>query len=1195
MTLLAAVLCSLAVAADLGAVPRASAGSLSLKGNTVATSPGQWTWAGGPDRIAEVERVGVYGTKGVTAPENVPGARSGAATWVDTSGNFWLFGGRGFARHALLGTLNDLWKWDGASWTWVSGSDTYGRRGTYGEKGVAAPGNEPGARSDAVSWIDSAGNLWLFGGYGRDSASSYNVSLSDLWKWDGSDWTWVSGPIVGSRQGVYGTLGVAAPENCPGARYGATHWSGGDGSFWLFGGNGYGMSQYSSGLLNDLWKWNGSAWSWMGGSSGVNQPGVYGTKGIANPANVPGGRRNASANVSPDGTILLFGGYGQSVSGSGYLNDLWRWDGAEWIWVNGSDVPNQPGVYGTRGVPAPENVPGAREGSVAWMDGTGRFFLLGGFYSPTSNSWASLSDLWMWNGAGWVWVGGTSTPNQTGSYGVRGVPAAGNEPGARNGASAARDALGGVYVFGGDGASSTGSIGALNDFWRWNGSEWAWLSGTNGATLVGVYGTKGLANPTSHPGARRGAVTWLTANGETWLFGGHGYSAAGLGYLNDLWRWDGSSWTWMSGTNLEDQPAISGTKGIPAAENVPGARAWGVSWADSAGNLWLFGGRTPDVYDDGLLNDLWRWDGTNWTWVSGSLSPWKQGIYGTKGVPAPSNVPGSRSELTAWADATGNFWLFGGYGMAGGWFGDLNDLWRWDGTNWTWMHGSNDTDDSGSGGVLGEPSATNTPAARTGAIGSAAPDGTAWVHGGASGDHWLMDDLWRWDGTYWTRMSGTGTYFANGVYGEKGVAAPGNRPGARAWGASWADARGHFWLFGGSRSFGAGVYLNDLWRWDGVNWTWMSGSDAANASGVYGVAGTPAAGNSPGARDTAFAWKGNDGNFWIMNGFGADSAGVAGRLADLWAYEPPACSPPSATITAPDWILEGSGSHSASVANAGDGFTYEWTITGGTIDGAGNPGGHDLSYRRRVERRPRRRRSKGRLRHIPGEDDPRRSLSPAGGRPERLECRPGQLGRPRLRNLLRDLLLGALRARNLGHAVRISGTELSFRRVGGRRMLRDGILCRHDERIDDGLCHFPPEGGRGFLPSEPLPHRRHAQPGWPLRRSRTRSGRFALFHSRRNVRCPGRRSGGRAERDGHRADGRRLAHTLPGNGPGTGHGRRVVRDRENASEQRDDGSRRRSPVSPRSSGDRHRGPDPRRQRLLPLTGRSRSRSSGQRS
>src|SRR5512140_1948944 len=99
-------------------------------GGLTTTSPGQWTWAGGPDRIAEVERVGVYGTKGVAAPANVPGARYGSTTWADASGNFWLFGGRGYARHALIGTLNDLWKWNGSTWTWVSGLDSYGRRGT---------------------------------------------------------------------------------------------------------------------------------------------------------------------------------------------------------------------------------------------------------------------------------------------------------------------------------------------------------------------------------------------------------------------------------------------------------------------------------------------------------------------------------------------------------------------------------------------------------------------------------------------------------------------------------------------------------------------------------------------------------------------------------------------------------------------------------------------------------------------------------------------------------------------------------------------------------------------------------------------------------------------------------------------------------------------------------------------------------
>ncbi len=110
------------------------------------TSPGQWTWAGGPDLVSESERLGVYGTKGVPAPENVPGARYGAAAWVDGSGSFWLFGGRGLVRNSGAGVLNDLWKWDGAIWTWVSGSAAYGSLGVYGERGVAAPGNVPGAR-----------------------------------------------------------------------------------------------------------------------------------------------------------------------------------------------------------------------------------------------------------------------------------------------------------------------------------------------------------------------------------------------------------------------------------------------------------------------------------------------------------------------------------------------------------------------------------------------------------------------------------------------------------------------------------------------------------------------------------------------------------------------------------------------------------------------------------------------------------------------------------------------------------------------------------------------------------------------------------------------------------------------------------------------------------------------------------------
>src|SRR5260370_31459256 len=34
----------------------------------------------------------------------------------------------------------------------------------------------------------------------------------------------------------------------------------------------------------------------------------------------------------------------------GDLNDLWKFDGTNWTWVSGSDLINQPGVFGTKGV-----------------------------------------------------------------------------------------------------------------------------------------------------------------------------------------------------------------------------------------------------------------------------------------------------------------------------------------------------------------------------------------------------------------------------------------------------------------------------------------------------------------------------------------------------------------------------------------------------------------------------------------------------------------------------------------------------------------------------------------------------------------------------------------------------------------------------------------------------------------------------
>ena len=71
-----------------------------------------------------------------------------------------------------------------------------------------------------------------------------------------------------------------------------------------------------------------------------------------------------------------------------------------------------------------------------------------------------------------------------------------------------------------------------------------------------------------------------------------------------------------------------------------------MAWTDGAGALWLFGGLGIDsTGNGGNLNDLWKFDPTSdlWTWVSGSNMAGASGVYGSRGIPAPTNVPSARN------------------------------------------------------------------------------------------------------------------------------------------------------------------------------------------------------------------------------------------------------------------------------------------------------------------------------------------------------------------------------------------------------------------------------------------------------------------------------------------------------------------------------------------------------------------------
>ena len=87
----------------------------------------------------------------------------------------YLFAGSGLASKGTADVLNDLWRWDlvAARWTWLSGSSSTLQPGVYGQQGVAADGNAPGARYySSIVTDERTGLLYVFGGLGMDETGT---------------------------------------------------------------------------------------------------------------------------------------------------------------------------------------------------------------------------------------------------------------------------------------------------------------------------------------------------------------------------------------------------------------------------------------------------------------------------------------------------------------------------------------------------------------------------------------------------------------------------------------------------------------------------------------------------------------------------------------------------------------------------------------------------------------------------------------------------------------------------------------------------------------------------------------------------------------------------------------------------------------------------------------------------------------
>ncbi len=433
-----------------------------------------------------------------------------------------------------------------SQWTWMKGDNTINSFGVYGTKAVSAATNKPSGRYAGTTWTDTLGNLWLFGGVGFDVNGNYG-QLNDLWKYDvgTNQWTWLLGDDVNNQSGIYGTKGIAASTNKPGARNASFGWVDPSGNLWLLGGNGYDEGG-SLGNMNDLWQYNISSgeWIWVSGDNAVNQNGVYGTKGVADINNIPGARYGSASFTDASGNLCFFGGFGNDGSGnSGQLNDLWKYNTAtgEWTWLSGDNTINHYGVYGTKGVASSTNQPGSREAVNGWKDPSGNFWIFTGYGYAESGSTQVMNDLWKYNTITnqWSWESGDNTTLQYGVYGTKGIANVANKPGARYTSATWADASGNLWLFGGYGYVTSGGAGDLNDLWKYNTNtgEWTWVSGDNTINQTGIYGTQGVADVNNKPGGRDNSMGWKDTNGNLWLFGGTAYDANGsVGQINDLWK-----------------------------------------------------------------------------------------------------------------------------------------------------------------------------------------------------------------------------------------------------------------------------------------------------------------------------------------------------------------------------------------------------------------------------------------------------------------------------------------------------------------------------------------------------------------------------------------------------------------------------------------------------------------------------------
>jgi hypothetical protein len=753
----------------------------------------------------------------------------------DGSGPALYVGGHFVAASGVL--ANNIAKWDGSVWSALSGPSGAGVNDEVHALAVFDDGSGPA--------------LYAGGQFG----SAGGVIANRVARWNGNEWS--------SLRGTSG-VGVDGFDIRAFAVF-----DDGSGPALYLGGE---FSSAGGASVQNIARWDGSAWSALSGPSGTGVDGGYAP------------RVDALA-VFDDGTgPALYAAGGFETAGGVTVNHVARWDGISWSALSG---PSDTGI-------------GDSYASVfaltVFDDGSGPALYAGGDFSTAGG--LSVTRVARWDGISWSALSGLS--------GTGMIPAPVDAMAVYDDGSGPA-----LYVCG----NLWGTGGQLQEIVaRWDGTTWSALGGTDFGTYPHTLATfdDGAGTALYTAGRLRNAGGTTVNNiamwdGSAWsplsahsgegingpvhalvtadasspaeLFAGGYFTTAGGVTVNNIARLDGSTWTdlgggfsWVGGPEVEALSLFDAGSGpdLIAGGYLP--EAAGFTFHDIArwdGNSWqpLTGpsetGLSEEVsalavYDDGtgpalyagggfvvadseLVNGIARWNGSSWSALDG---PSGTGV-GSDGTFYPYVAA-----LAVYDDGTGPALYAGGrFTTAGGL--QVNHIARWDGSAWSALNGPSAV---GTGGTSPTVKALAVFDDGTGPALHAGGDFT--TAGGVTVNH-----IARWDGTSWSALTGPSGTGVNSSISALTVFDDGSGPALYA---------------GGNFTAAGSVTVNHIASWDGSTW-----------SGVSTPAGTGMNGN---VRALATAYDGSSGGLYV-GGFFTTAGGIPSSRIAAWRCAPDTTAP----------------------------------------------------------------------------------------------------------------------------------------------------------------------------------------------------------------------------------------------------------------------------------------------------------------